>query len=533
MTNGTAALGLAALAALAAAPAALAAPPGDRDAAALAARIDGHLARSLRADGVEPAPPADDAEFLRRVYLDVAGRIPRVDEARAFLADTRADKRDRLVDRLLASPAYANHAAQNLRAFLVPQASANPQLQHLAVSLEAWLGQRVRAGKHYDEIVRELLTAPLEYHERLAGGPGRPPDGPSAVAFYQAGDLKAETVASAAARLFLGVKLECAQCHDHPFDKWTRTQFWETAAFFAGVPPLAADAERRVPAAFRRSLEVADLKKTVSARFLDGREPDWGAGPDPRAAFAAWATARDNPFFAKVAANRVWAQFFGVGLVDPVDDFGPHNPPSHPELLDDLAGAFAESGFDERFLVRALTRTAAYGRTSRASSAAQDDPRSFARMNVKGLSPEQLFDSLALATGYREPVPRAARPAFGWDKDSPRGRFVAKFGGGSQRTDRQTSILQALALMNGDWLARQTDPDRGEALRAVADAPFLDDAGRVEALYLATLSRPPRPEELRRLTAYVGSGGPAGDRRRALGDVFWALLNCNEFLLNH
>ena len=154
-------------------------------------------------------------------------------------------------------------------------------------------------------------------------------------------------------------------------------------------------------------------------------------------------------------------------------------------------------------------------------------------MNVKGLSAEQLFDSLALATGYRDPVPLAARPAFGWEPESPRGQFVAKFGGGSRRTDQQASILQALALMNGKWLARQTDPAHGEMLRAVADAPFLDDKGRLETLYLATLSRTPRPEELRRLLTYLERGASADERRKALADVFWTLLNSNEFLLNH
>jgi hypothetical protein len=502
-----------------------------QDAQALSDRIDAHLDRVLRARGVAPAGQADDAEFLRRVTLDVAGRIPHIDEVRNFLADKEADKRVRLVERLLAGPAYAHHTAQTLRAFLVPQASANPQLQHPAVSLEAWLRQRVRAGRGYDAIVRELLTAPLDYHERPAGGPGAPLSGLSALAFYQANDLKAETGASSAARLFLGVKLECAQCHDHPFDKWSRTQFWESAAFFAGVPPLDPGSKPTgpEPPALRRRLKVPDKEAVAEACFLDGKEPDWAKNPDPRRAFAAWVTAPDNPFFARMTANRVWARLFGVGLVDPIDDFGPHNKPSHPELLDDLARGLAASGFDERFLIRALTRTAAYGRTSRAVSAAQEDARVFARMNVKGLSAEQLFDSLALATGYREAVPAAARPAFGWERGTPRGLFVARFGGGSQRTDQQTSILQALALMNGDWVARQTDPARGEMLRVVSEAPFLDDRGRIETLYLAALARPPRPEEMRRLLAHL----EGGDRWRALADIFWALLNSNAFLLNH
>lgn len=502
----------------------------------LAARIDELVERALKAKGVTPASAADDAEYLRRVFLDLAGRIPRIDEVRDFLADKRADKRQRLVARLLAGPAYARHASQTLRAFLVPQASANPRLQHLAVSLEAWLRPRIRAGRGYDALVREILTAPLDYHERPADAAG-PPVVSSPIAFYQANDLKAETVASSAARLFLGIKIECAQCHDHPFAQWTRRQFWETAAFFAGVPPLEANAARPssgdIPLSLRFQLRIPDQNATVAARFLDGGAPDWNARPDPRRLFADWMTARSNPYFARMAANRVWAQLFGVGLVDPIDDFGPHNKPSHPELLDELARAFADNGCDEKFLLRALTRTAAYQRTSRVDRADQEDARLFARMNVKGLSAEQLFDSLALATGYRDLVPLAARAAFGWEPESPRGQFAAKFGGGSRRTDQQASILQALALMNGKWLARQTDPAHGEMLRAVTDAPFLDDKGRLETLYLATLSRTPRPEELRRLRTYLERGASANKRREALAGVFWTLLNSNEFLLNH
>jgi hypothetical protein len=513
-----------------------AAEAADESAQALAKRIDEHLARTFQTRGMTPAPAADDAEYLRRVYLDLAGRIPRIDEVRDFLADKRPDKRTRLVERLLASPAFAHHSSQTLRAFLVPQASANPKLEYLAVSLESWLQQRIRAGRRFDQIVRELLTAPLDYHERPLDRPGQPISA-SPLAFYQANDLKAETVASSAARLFLGIKIECAQCHDHPHAQWTRRQFWETAAFFASVPPREANtpppASDDEPLSQRYRLTIPDQKTTVSAHFLDGEAPDWSKRPDPRRLFAEWVTARDNPYFARMAANRIWAQLFGVGLVDPIDDFGPHNKPSHPQLLDELARAFAANGCDEKFLIRALTDTAAYQRTSRADHAGQEDPRLFARMNIKGLSAEQLFDSLALASGYREPVPLAARPAFGWEPDAPRGRFIAKFGGGSRRTDQQASILQALALMNGDWLARQTDPERGEMLRAVVAAPFLDNKGRLESLYLATLSRPPRPEELRRMLAYLERGGPASDRRKALADIFWALLNSNEFLLNH
>ena len=503
--------------------------------AVLAAKIDEHLARAWKVDKVVPAPVAAAEEFLRRATLDLVGRIPRIDEVRTFLADRRPDRRKRLVDRLLASPGHANHLARVWRAFLAPQATTNLQTQHLGVSLEAWLRSRFRARLGYDRIVRDLLTAPLDYLDRKLNGPSQLTAGVSAVGFYQANDLKPETVASSAARLFLGIRLECAQCHDHPFDKWTRKQFWQTAAFFAGVPPLEPGAKSTVdrPLDQRRQLTVADLGGVIEASFLDGKTPDWKVRPDPRRAFADWLTAKENPFFARVAVNRVWAQMFGLGLVDPVDDFGPHNPASHPDLLDDQAQAFAANRFDLAFLYRAITLTRAYQMTSRATHHSQKEPRLFARMNVKGLSPEQLFDSLAQATGYRESVPLAAQPAFGYERDSPRGKLLARFGGGQSRTDMQTSILQALALMNGEWIARQTDPDKGEMLKAVISAPFFDDAQRLETLFLATMSRPPKPHEKAHLLEHIQAGRKRGKEKQAVADVFWVLLNSHEFLLNH
>jgi catechol 2,3-dioxygenase-like lactoylglutathione lyase family enzyme len=350
---------------------------------ALAARMDAHLADSLRATKAVAAPAAGDAEFLRRVYLDLVGRIPTAVEARRFLDDRSAGKRTRLVESLLASAGHRAHTAQVWRALLVPQATANLRTQQ---------------------------------------------------------------------------RLECAQCHDHPFDKWTRQQAWEAAAFFAGVAPLEPEVRPAPGLANRREPVTPGTSTRVTARFLDGSSPD-RKEPDPRRAFADWLTRRDNPYFARVMANRVWANLFGVGLVDPVDEWGPHNPPSHPKLLDELAAAYAAAGFDARFLVRAITASAAYRRTSRLTHPSQTDPRALARMNVKGLSAEQLFDSLATATGYRDPVPLASRAVAGWPARSPRGQFLDRFGGGPARLDMQVSILQALALMNGEWLARQTNPD--------------------------------------------------------------------------
>ncbi len=496
----------------------------ERDVQTLAARIDQRLAEAWRADNVKPTTGAADAEFMRRLYLDLAGRIPSVQEARDFLADARPEKRRALVERLLHSPAHVNHFAAVWRAALIPQSRVDVQFQSASADMEAWLRPRVKANLGYDRLVRELLTAPLPYEESRRGTRADPVGDPTPIAFYQANDLKAETLAGSTTRLFLGQRLECAQCHNHPFASWTREQFWQTAVFFAAVPPETARAAGAAP-----TLTIPGTKRIVNALFLDGKSPGNDLPADGRRALADWITATDNPYFARASANRIWAMFFGVGLVDPLDDFGEHNPPSHPELLDDLAREFAAHQFDVDFLVRAITTTQAYQRTSAADDPNQADPRRFARMPVKGMSPEQLFDSLALATGYRDPVPGTQRPLFGLSADSPRGAFLAKFVGGDQRTDMQTSILQALTLMNGEFIGRLTDPEKGEMLAAIAAAPFLDDVGRIEALYLATLSRLPAPEERRRALRLVEKGDP----KKGLADLFWALLNSPEFLLNH
>jgi hypothetical protein len=490
----------------------------EQDVRALARRIDQRIEAVLKEKKVAAAPPSSDAEFLRRVYLDVAGRIPSVAEARAFLDERRPDRR-RLVERLLASPAYANHQSAVWRAALVPQSQTNTELQYVSLRLETWLRNRIKANVGYDRLVRELLATPLPYQKSPAA------EDPPPVAFFQANELKAETLAGSVARLFLGVQLQCAECHNHPFASWTRKQFWETAAFFAGVPPVDRPGRRDEPS----TLRMPGGNRTVAARFLDGAPPPARQAGRPRQAFADWLTGRQNPYFAPATVNRVWAQFFGVGLVDPVDDFGEHNPPSHPALLADLAAAFVKHDFDIPFLIRAITSSAAYQRSSAPTSRDQDDPRLFARRQARGLSAEQLFDSLALATGYADPVPRAHRPLFGAPADSPRGLFLKKFAGAGQRTDVQTSILQALTLMNGPFVARQTHPEHGKLLAAVTNAPFLDDRGKLQTLYLAALSRMPTEGELRRLLARMKGGNP----RTRPADVFWALLNSPEFLLNH
>jgi hypothetical protein len=511
-------------------------PPANRpveDVLTLAKRIDRHLAAGFVKHKVTPAPLAGDAEFVRRVYLDLAGRIPRVSEARLFLESKKPDKRRRLVEQLLSSSLYVNHFTNVWRALLLPQ-NNNQQVQFYANQIQNWVRIRLRDNAPYDKMVRDLLTT------RVVFNPGRrgfvqPADyDANAVAFYLANEMKSDNLAAATSRLFLGVKLECAQCHDHPFADWTRKQFWEYTAFFAGIKPQSFNGRVFTPASDDpkvREITIPSTGKKVSARFLDGKIPDWKEETSSRAALAEWMTARNNPFFARAAANRLWEHFFGIGLVDPVDDARDDNPPSHPDLLDDLARQFVAHKFDIKYLVRVITATQAYQRTSSVTHKSQTNTRAFGRMYLKGLTGEQLFDSLVIATGYR-----ANQPAPGgfFAFNNPRQDFLNRFANPvDRRTEPQTSILQALTLMNGQFIADATSLTRSETLAAVLDSPFMDTRQRLDTLYLAALSRPMRSYESSRLVPYVNSGGPSRNSNKALADVFWVLLNSSEFILNH
>jgi hypothetical protein len=484
-------------------------PETIRDARNLAGRIDRLLAEKWSARGVQSAPPADDPTFIRRVYLDLAGRIPTILEVRDFLDDDRPDKRAIWVEQLLASDRYAEHFANVWRAVLLPYRADDGQ-SYLGRTLAAWLRNRLRARAGYDEIVRELLTAPVQGSAV-----------PSPVAFYQANEQKPENLAASTARLFLGIRLECARCHAHPFASWKREHFWEFAAFFAGVGGQD-----------RRQIAIPDTDKVVKARFPDGSEPIWQSSLGGRADLAGWLTAAENPYFARAAVNQMWAYFFGTGLVEPVDAAGDGDPASHPELLDDLAREFASHRFDLRFLTRAIVLSRAYQRASTPPADGPDDPRLFTRTAARGLTPEQLFDSLAEVLEYREPPHLSAFPFGSAGPATPRQQFIARFAGPERSTESPTSILQALLLMNGRFLADATDPDRNPTLASIADSS-VSTPRRIETLYLVALSRKPRPDEAARLARYVESGGPARDPRKALADVLWALLNSSEFVVNH
>lgn len=506
------------------------------DARNLAERIDRHLASRWKSDGITPADLANDTEFLRRVSLHIAGTIPTVSEARRFLRDDSSTKRADIVDELLESPQYLTNFSNYWRQVMMPEGNTDLQIRAQLPGFEAWLRQHLSANTHYDAIVRELLTVPLDTGRAM----NSPFDGmgtATPLGFFQSKQVKPENLAAATSRMFLGLRIECAQCHDHPQDDWKRQQFWGYAAFFAGIERIDRNEEfvGQVKEVFdRRELTIPDpeVDRVVQATFLDGSSPQWRTRVSSRRELADWITSRKNPFFARATVNRLWGHFFGAGFVNPIDDFSATNAPSHPELLDEIAADFAAHDFDLKYLIRAITRTNAYQLSSHKTHDSQDQPQQFARMTVQGLTGEQLFDALATAVGFFEPTRQQNVFAFG--QTGPRSEFLELFAlDNTSAIERQTSILQALALMNGQFTSSATNLENSATLAAVTEFPLMSDPDRIETLYLATLTRKPRPDELKRLTTYVASGGPSKNSKAALADIFWALLNSAEFLFNH
>lgn len=511
----------------------------------LANRIDDLIAEKWSENDVVSASPSDDAEFLRRVWLDIAGKIPTAADSQDFIDNQSQDKRRRVVEELLNGPNYVVNSANFWRAVLIPEADTDFNVRFMLPAFEGWLRQRLDEDKAYDDLVSEILTTPVSgtntFQNRNTLNP---------IAFYQSKEIKPENLAAATSRMFLGILIECAQCHDHPFDTWTQNDFWGYAAFFAAMQREPQRGNNgflsQLKELFsRRTLTVPGTDEVVKATFLTGESPQIPTGTSARMTLADWMTSKENPYFARTAANRVWGHFFGIGIVDPVDDFSESNPPSHPELLDLLAAELTKHDFDMKFLVRAITASRTYQLTSSVRSSHDDtDPRLFSRMSVKGMTAEQLYASIAQAVGTHETFEESQRGRF--RGATTRARFIDEFSdSNSAPTDRQTSVLQALSLMNGELINDATGLQSSRTLAGILDYPGFDNSRRIEALFLATLNRRPRPEELDRFVAYVDSQTPEDVsgakedksqtevRNKAVSDIFWTLLNSSEFSLIH
>jgi hypothetical protein len=490
---------------------------GATDAADLAARIDRLVEARLDAEGVRPAGPADDAEFLRRVYLDLHGVVPTAEQTARFLADTRPDRRARLIDALLTDPRYGEYLADVWQGYLVSPLADDRRVR--ADRLRGWLTGRFNT-RTWDRIATELLTAT-----------GKIDENPAAVYLVEGRHPRTvPDLTDLVSRYFLGVRLNCAQCHDHPSVGWTRQDFWGMAAFFTQVQtPGKAKRVYQVgvkddPEITLDSLQDGAPDGFLSRRptFLGGEELRATKGTTNRAALAGWMTSPDNPYFARAMVNRTWWRLFGRGIVNPVDDMHAANPPSHPELLDLLARRFAESGFDHKFLTRAIVSSRAYQRTSRPGDAPDRQAELFGRMSVKVLSAGQLYDSLVAVLG-----PPVRKPGGGPRTDA-RAEFVQFFSddGDPAPTAYRRGIPHLLRMMNSDQFAGRYVA--GLAARAATPGRPADDVA--DSLVLRVLSRRATAGEQELFRDHAAR---VGSVEAAARELAWALLMTSEFSLNH
>ncbi len=522
---------------------------------ALSARIDHWFSNYWKEHRIEPAPVADDAEFIRRVYLDLVGRIPNIIEVRDFLDDPAPEKRRLWVEKLLGlGPVtpdnnerekfcgfYADHFNSVWRELLLPDAGNSENLM-LRQRFEEWLHFRLRENAGYDRMVRELLSLPsLRDNAQVA-------------AFYEANERKPENVAATAARLFMGMKLECAQCHNHPFAKWKKEDFWGFTAFFADIQPRMPAGQGSEATVAINELKIPGTDQVARPRFPNALEPLANPGERRRQTLAEWLTSAQNPYFARAGVNMLWGYLLGHGLIEPADEAGEDHPSDHGELINDLARQWAAHQFDLKFLIRGIIGSRVYQLTSAAADrgphAPRDgdshaereayDPQSFARMAVRSLTAEQLFDSVAEVCRYGGPDDRKPRMPGRMNGPTPRDQFRDRFTGKAQRTESETTILQALFLMNGGFMADATSlekdkngNDKNGNLATIAVSAAYDARRRIETIYLVTFSRKPRTEEAARLLRYIEAAKSEEAQRKALTDIQWALLNSAEFRVNH
>ena len=475
------------------------AEPGESP-AELAAWIDTRLEAAWRAKGLAPRPEADNEVFLRRAYLELTGTIPNVSEARDFLDSTSTGNRERLIQSLLDDKRFAEHFARLWARTLAPAGNTRGPL-------EAWL--RIELGKNtpFDQMAKAVLTAKGDATTA------------SPAAFYFAVGNSPERVAEAVARGLLGVRLGCAQCHNHPFTKWKRDHFWGLAAFFAGT----GTAPGRVNDGFATRITAMGSSKEFDAKFLEGPAPQFSAGRSPRVVLAEWLATPQNRYFAANVVNRIWQDLCGSGLVSTIDDLDTLEAGERALILDELAAKFAANGFNLRWLVAGICLSKAYQQTSAASI----EPGS-ARRPVRALSPDQVFAALDQALNLKKG--RGLSPRYTQEGQNLMARLEEARG--LTPTDFKGGIPQALLLMNGSIITKATTLEDSLTLRAVVEAPFLKDAEKLETLFLAAFSRLPRADERDRLVKLVrAKPNDLEAQRQAYANIFWSLLNSPEFVL--
>jgi hypothetical protein len=491
--------------------------------------IDRHVFAKLRLLRLEPSPLSGDEEFLRRAYLDAIGKLPTPEEVRRFLADPSPGKRDRVIDALLGRPEFADWWALKW----ADRLGCNQRFVGKigAHKYHEWIRQAMLANLPEDALARAILTA-------CGGNYGHPP-----ASFYRrlrTPEMRAEEVA----QLFLGVRLQCARCHNHPGERWTQDDYLGLSAFFARVgyrdgPFFVQKYDKEETVYVPRTGEVTHPRtgQAVAPRFLGGPVAAVPPGQDRREVLARWLTGPANPFFARAAVNRIWYHLFGQGVVDPVDDLRGTNPPSNEGLLDALAADFVRHGFDRKHLIRTILRSRTYQLSSRPTPSNGDDQHYFSHARVRLLQAEQLLDAIGAATGAAEKFPGfpAGTSAVSLPDGEYKHPFLEAFGRPARamacecERDTDTNLGQALHLVGGRTVhALLRAPDGRVARLSASGRP---DREVIEELFLAALSRYPTAGERDLLVAKLRAAGPG--RRKALEDVLWALLNHKEFLFQH
>lgn len=488
--------------------------------------VDEHVWTMLQRLKLLPSSPAPEHRFLRRAYIDIIGRIPAAAEARAYLADNSADRRTRLVDQLLNHPEYAEHWANKWADLLRP----NPYRVGIKNTLnyDAWIREAFRTNRPYDQFVRDLLTA--------QGGTFRT----GSVNLFR-DRREPDELTTIVSQLFLGIRLECAKCHHHPFEVYGQDDFYSFAAYFAklgrkgtGLSPPISGSEEYVFTVPDGVVRHPVTSAVMEPRPLFGTAPAIAEGTDPRAALAEWITSRNNPYFARTQANRVWADLMGIGLVEPVDDLRATNPPTNAPLLAALGDDFAAHGFDLKHLIRTITTSYVYRLSSTPVERNIVDTRNYSRHYRRRLRAETLLDSVCQITGVPEEfdaMPTGSRSREIWTH-RVESLFLDSFGRPDPNQDppceriTEPTVVQVLHLMNSEGVYGKVSSDAGTAARLAASD--LSPAQIVEELYLSVYSRFPDEQELNIGVGLYDTQGT--NRRAATEDLLWSLLNTPEFV---
>ena len=503
--------------------------------------IDDHVFAKLRTMRMNPSEPCTDGEFLRRAFLDLLGVLPTPDETRAFLADRDSQKRARLVDALLERPEFAEFwALKWADLFRLEERTLD---RKGVQAFHRWIRQSIAENKPVDAFAREIVAARGSTYDN-------PP------ANYYRANRDAITRGEATAQVFLGTRLQCAQCHNHPFDRWTQSDYYNWAAVFGGIDYKIIENRRRdnndkhefageqiVFVSDKVNVKDARTGKPAKPRYLGAASPS--AGTESATSrlddLASWMTSPENPLFARAQVNRIWSHLMGRGIVDPIDDFRATNPPTHPELLDALAADFVEHDFDMRRVIRLVMGSTTYALSSEPNETNADDAANYSHNIPRRLSAEQLLDAqhqfMTVPTeflGYPAGMRAGQVPGIapGRRRTSSAETFLAVFGKPPRLLacdcERSTdaTMPQAFQMVSGPLVTRLlSHPDNRLSRLLKSDA---SPAAVVEELYLASLSRLPSSAESEQLTKRITA---AADRRRALEDVAWALVNSKEFIL--